>query len=62
MSGDFQNAFDVKINSTTSGIQDSQSISVKRVIEQRGKYLGESCGDLKAGEAMGSDGNKIMVQ
>ena len=62
MSGDFQNAFEVKINSTTSGIQDSQSITVKRVIEQQGKYLGESCGDLKAGEAMGSDGNKIMVQ
>ena len=62
MSGDFQNAFEVKISSTTSGIQDSQSITVKRVIEQQGRYLGESCGDLKAGEAMGSDGNKILVQ
>ena len=62
MSGDFQNTFDVKISSTTSGMQDSQSISIKRVIEQRGKYLGESCGDLKAGEAMGTDGTKVMVQ
>ena len=44
------------ISSTTSGIQDSQSISIKRVIEQQGKYLGESCGDLKAGEAMGTGG------
>jgi hypothetical protein len=62
MSGDFTNTFDVKISSTTSGIQDSQSISIKRVIEQKGKYLGESCGDLEAGEAMGSDGTKVMVQ
>ena len=62
MRGDFQNTFDVKISSTTSGFQDSQSISIKRVIEQQGKYLGESCGDLKAGEAMGTDGTKVMVQ
>jgi hypothetical protein len=62
MSGDFTNTFDVKISSTTSGIQDSQSISIKRVIEQKGKYLGESCGDLKAGEAMGTDGTRLMVQ
>jgi hypothetical protein len=62
MSGDFQSAFNVKINSTTSGIQDSQTVSIKRVIEQQGKYVGESCGDLKAGEAMGADGTKIMVQ
>jgi hypothetical protein len=62
MSGDFQNAFVIKIDSTTSGIQESQTVSIKRVIEQEGKYLGESCGDLKAGEAMGTDGTKIMVQ
>jgi hypothetical protein len=62
MSGDFQKAFAVKISSTTSGIQESQSISIERVIEQQGKYLGESCGDLKAGEAMGTDGAKILVQ
>jgi hypothetical protein len=62
MSGNFQDAFTVKIDSTTSGVQDSQTVSIKRVIEQQGKYLGESCGDLKAGEAMGTDGNKILVQ
>jgi hypothetical protein len=37
-------------------------VSVKRTITQDGTYLGESCGDLRAGEAMGSDGHKIMVQ
>jgi hypothetical protein len=62
MSGNFQDAFRVKIDTTTSGIQDSQTVSIKRVIEQQGKYLGESCGDLKAGEAMGTDGTKILVQ
>jgi hypothetical protein len=62
MKGDFQSAFDVTINSTTSGMQDSQSVSIKRVIEQQGKFLGESCGDLKAGEAMGTDGTRLMVQ
>jgi hypothetical protein len=62
MSGDFQSAFTVKIDSTTSGIQDAQSISVKRTIEQQGKFLGDSCGELKAGEAMGTDGSKMMVQ
>lgn len=61
MSGDFQNAFDVKISSTTSGIQDLLNF-IARVIEQQGKYLGELCGDLKAGEAMGTDGTKLMVQ
>jgi hypothetical protein len=62
MRGYFQKTFDVKISSTTSGIQDSHSISIKRVIEQQGKFLDESCGDLKAGEAMGTDGTKVMVQ
>jgi hypothetical protein len=62
MSGNFQDAFRVKIDTTTSGIQDSQTVSIKRVIEQQGRYLGESCGDLKAGEAMGTDGTKILVQ
>ncbi len=62
MSGDFQSTFDVKISSTTSGIQESQTVSINRLIEQRGKYLSESCGELKAGEAMGTDGTKVMVQ
>jgi hypothetical protein len=62
MSGDFETAFKVTIRSTTSGEERGQSVSVKRTITQAGKYLGESCGDLEAGEAMGADGHKIMVQ
>jgi hypothetical protein len=62
MGGDFKNAFEVKITSTTSGIQDSRTVSIKRVIEQQGKYVSESCGDLKAGEAMSPDGVRVMVQ
>jgi len=62
MSGDFANAFQIKIDSTTSGIEGAQTMSIKRTITQDGKYLGASCGELKAGEAMGSDGTKIMVQ
>lgn len=62
MSGDFQTAFNVTIESTTSGTDRGQSISVKRTITQEGKYLGDACGDLKSGEAMGADGKKVMVQ
>ena len=62
MSGDFNNAFEVKIESTTSGEQNEQTVSVKRTITQKGKYLGESCGDLVGGEAMGADGSRILVQ
>jgi hypothetical protein len=62
MSGDFQTAFKVSIKSTTSGQERGQSIVVKRTITQEGTYEGASCGELKAGEAMGSDGHKIAVQ
>jgi hypothetical protein len=62
MRGDFKTAFKVTIKSTTSGSEQGRSVSVKRTITQDGKFLGESCGDLKAGEAMGSDGHRIMVQ
>lgn len=62
MSGDFEKVFQVKINSTTSGTARGQSISIKRTITQNGKYLGEDCNGLQAGEAMGTDGKKIMVQ
>lgn len=62
MSGDFKTAFLVKIDSTTSGEHNSQSVSVKRTITQKGKYLGESCGDLVGGEAKGPDGSRILVQ
>lgn len=62
MTGDFQKAFAVRIESTTSGMNGSQSVSVKRTITQDGTYVGESCGDLQAGEAVGANGVKIMVQ
>ena len=62
MSGDFQTALNVKIESTTSGDHNGQTVAVKRTITQTGKYLGESCGDLIGGEARGPDGTKVMVQ
>ncbi|MFA5950903.1 MAG: DUF3617 family protein [Hyphomicrobium sp.] len=62
MSGDFKQAFNIKISSTTSDATKQQSIVIKRTISQTGNYLSESCGDLKAGEAMGTDGSKIAVQ
>jgi hypothetical protein len=62
MTGDFETSFKVTIKSTTSGDHDGQPVTVKRTIVQDGRYLGESCGDLKAGEAMGPDGQKIMAQ
>jgi hypothetical protein len=63
MKGDFKSAFEIKIKSSTSDPEaKEQSIIIKRDITQSGSYLGESCGDLKAGEAMGPDGKKLAVQ
>lgn len=62
MSGDFQKSFEVKIESTTSGMNGSQSVSVKRTIDQQGTYVSDQCGDLKAGEAAGANGVKVLVQ
>lgn len=62
MSGDFKTALSVKIESTTSGDHNGQTVAVKRTITQTGKYLGESCGDLVGGEAKAPDGTKVMVQ
>jgi hypothetical protein len=63
MKGDFKSAFEIKIKSSTSDPEAKErSIVIKRDITQSGSYLGESCGDLKAGEAMGPDGQKIAVQ
>lgn len=76
MSGDFTSAFLVKITSKTTGNMDkmkgmpeemakqaaAQTVVINRTITQDGKYLGEACGDLKGGEAMGPDGQKIAVQ
>lgn len=63
MSGDFAKTFEIKIASTTSDPNaKEQSVVIKRTITQTGSYVGESCGDLKGGEAMGADGSKIAVQ
>jgi hypothetical protein len=63
MSGDFKTSFQVKIESTTiNSNSQGQSVPVKRTITQTGTYLGESCGDLQPGEAMGPDGAKVAVQ
>lgn len=62
MTGDFQSSLNVKIESTTSGDHNGQSVSVKRTITQIGTYLGQSCGDLVGGEAIGPDGTKVLVQ
>ncbi len=63
MSGDFSTAFEISIASTTTSVEEKdQSVVVKRTITQNGKYVGESCGELKAGEAEGTDGSRIMVQ
>lgn len=63
MTGDFKTAFEVKIESTTSDpTAKQQSIVVKRTIVQNGKYLSDTCGELKPGEAETADGQRIMVQ
>jgi hypothetical protein len=63
MSGDFKSAFSITIQSTTTEPkQTPQSVVVKRTITQLGKFVGESCGDLKPGEAEGADGTRLLVQ
>ncbi len=64
MEGDFSKSFNIKIASTTADTREStqQTITIKRVILQDGTYLGESCGDLRGGEALAADGTKVMVQ
>lgn len=62
MSGDFETNFDIEIKSTTSGTEYGKPVSVQRTITQKGEYLGADCKDLQAGEAMGSDGSRVMVQ
>lgn len=64
MSGDFQMAFKVRIESSTwrSGDDAGQTRIVKRTIEQTGTYAGPSCGELQPGEAAGTDGQKVLVQ
>jgi hypothetical protein len=64
--GDFTTVFKVKVESTTAGnaprAQGGQPVNVHRTILQEGKYLGESCGDLQAGEAKTASGTTVTVQ
>lgn len=63
MLGDFKTAFEIQIESTTSDPEaKEQTVVVKRTIKQNGKYLAENCGELKAGEAEGADGKRMLVQ
>ncbi|MDX2289161.1 MAG: DUF3617 family protein [Hyphomicrobiaceae bacterium] len=62
MSGDFQSAFEVKIESTTVAGGGGQSRAVKRTIDQSGKYLGADCGELQPGQARTADGSTVFVQ
>ena len=66
LSGDFSTQFKVKVESAVSGnaprAQGGQPVDVRRTIVQNGKYLGESCGELKAGEAKTADGVTVLVQ
>jgi hypothetical protein len=66
LQGDFTTVFKVKVESTTSGnaprAQGGQPVNVHRIIRQEGKYVGESCGDLQAGEAKTASGATVTVQ
>ncbi len=62
MSGDFTKTFKIEIETKTTLEDKGRSRIMTRTIEQVGKYLGDDCGDLKPGEAMGSNGDRIMVQ
>ena len=63
MSGDFKSSFAIEIVSTTvtrpPGVR---AISRKRTIKKNGEFLGSDSGDIKAGEAVGDDGSRVIVQ
>lgn len=63
MSGDFKKDFAVKIVSTTvTQPPQGKPITRERTITQAGEHLGADCGDIKPGEAVTDDGNRVMVQ
>lgn len=66
LKGDFKTTFLVTVESTTHGkaprSMGGQPVDVLRKIRQEGKYLGESCGELKAGEAKTKDGQVVTVR
>ncbi len=63
MSGDFKSTFKITIQTTTTEPeQTAQSVVVKRTITQLGKFVADSCGDLKPGEAQAADGTRVLAQ
>lgn len=63
ISGDFKKSFSVKIVSTTITTPPSgKPLQRERKISQTGENLGADCGDIKPGEAVTEDGNRVMVQ
>jgi len=65
LEGDFTTTFRAKVVSSTDGnapkAQGGHPVNVKRTILQEGKYVSESCGELKAGEARTADGRTVTV-
>ncbi len=65
LEGDFTTSFRAKVTSSTDGTapkhRGGHPVNVRRTIHQEGKYLGESCGNLKAGEAKTTDGRTVTV-
>lgn len=63
MSGDFKTAFSVKIVTTTvTTPPEGKPLTRERKITQSGENLGADCGDIKPGEALTEDGQRVMVQ
>lgn len=63
MTGDFKTSFAVKITTTTVTQPPSgRAMTRERKISQTGERLGSDCGDIKPGEAVTEDGNRVMVQ
>ncbi len=62
-SGDFKTSFKVDIVTTTITTPPSgKPLQRERRIKQTGEMLGADCGDIKPGEAVTEDGNRVMVQ
>lgn len=63
MTGDFKTSFAVKISTTTvTKPPMGKPLQRERKINQTGENLGADCGDIKPGEAVTEDGNRVMVQ
>lgn len=66
LTGDFETAFKVKVESSVSGSaprsQGGAPVDVTRTILQDGTYVGADCGRLNAGDALTADGRTVTVQ